>query len=76
MLGIHPPLSIDSKRIKVRYANEGGAEADGVIYVREGVPDVSLGKARSAQVRIAVDGTHYLKGMAMYKKMTFLPALI
>lgn len=67
MLGIHPPMSIDSKRIKVRYANEGGADADGVIFVREGVPDVSLGKARYAQVRIAVDGTHYLKGMAMYK---------
>lgn len=62
-----PPLSISSKRVGVRYAEEGGADADGVIYVRPGVKDVSLGKANYAQVRIAVDGTHYLKGMAMYK---------
>ena len=26
-----------------------------------------MGKAKYAQVRIAVDGTHYLKGMAMYR---------
>lgn len=64
---IMPPLSIDSKRVSVRYAEEGGADADGVIYVRPGVKDVSLGGARYAQVRVAVDGTHYLKGMAMYK---------
>jgi DNA-binding CsgD family transcriptional regulator len=61
-----PPISISSKRVKVRYAEEGGTDADGVIYVRPGVQDVSLGKANYAQVRIAVDGTHYLKGMAMY----------
>lgn len=64
---IHPPLSVDSKRISVRYADQGGKEADGVIYVRPGVSDLSLGGNRYAQVRIAVDGTHYLKGMAMYK---------
>lgn len=64
---IKPPVNVDSKRISVRYAEQGGANADGVIYVRPGVPDVSLGAARYAQVRIAVDGTHYLKGMAMYK---------
>jgi hypothetical protein len=62
-----PPVSIDSKRVKVRYAEEGGTDADGVIYVRPGVKDLSLGKSRYAQVRVAVDGTHYLKGMAMYK---------
>lgn len=66
-VGQQPPLSVSSKRVKVRYAEEGGADADGVIYVRRGVPDVSLGESRYAQVRIAVDGTHYLKGMAMYK---------
>ena len=66
-LGIQPPLSVNSKRIKVRYAEEGGADSDGVIHVRPGVSDVSLGAARYAQVRIAVDGSHYLKGMAMYK---------
>lgn len=64
---IQPPLSVSSKRVAVRYAEQGGATADGVIYVRPGVKDVDLGGARYAQVRIAVDGSHYLKGMAMYK---------
>lgn len=63
---IQPPISIDPSRVKVRYAEEGGTDADGVIYVRRGVKDVSLGKSNYAQVRIAVGGTHYLKGMAMY----------
>ena len=66
-LGLQPPLNISSRRIGVKYAEDGGAEADGVIYVRPGVKDISLGNARYAQVRIAVDKTHYLKGMAMYK---------
>jgi DNA-directed RNA polymerase specialized sigma24 family protein len=65
-LGLLPPLSVSSKRIGVRYAEQGGTEADGVIYVRPGVHDLSLGGAHYAQVRIAVDGSHYLKGMAMY----------
>lgn len=64
---MQPPVSISSKRVGIRYAEEGGSEADGVIYIRPGVSDVTLGKSRYAQVRIAVDGTHYLKGMAMYK---------
>lgn len=66
-LGIHPPLNVDSSRVAVRYREDGGKNADGVIYVRPGVKDVSIGNARYAQVRIAVDGTHYLKGMALYK---------
>jgi DNA-binding CsgD family transcriptional regulator len=66
-LGIKPPQSLSSKRIAVRYADQGGAEADGVIHIRRGVDDLSLGRSNYAQVRIAVDGTHYLKGMAMYK---------
>jgi predicted transcriptional regulator len=66
-IGIQTPLSVSSKRIGVRYAEDGGTDSDGVIHVRPGVEDVSLGGARYAQVRIAVDGTHYLKGMAMYK---------
>lgn len=65
-LGLVPPISVSSHRIGVRYAEQGGKEADGVIYVRPGVHDLSLGGAHYAQVRIAVDGTHYLKGMAMY----------
>ena len=64
---IKAPVNVSSKRIGVVYGPEGGGNADGVIYVRPGVHDLSLGGARYAQVRIAVDGTHYLKGMAMYK---------
>ena len=64
---IVPPRSIALNRVAIRYAEQGGANADGVIYVRPGVDDVSLGAARYAQVRIKVDDGHYLKGMAMYK---------
>ena len=64
---IHPPVSVDSKRVDIRYAEQGGTNADGVIYVRPGVEDLSLGSSRYAQVRIAVDGTHYIKGVAVYK---------
>lgn len=60
------PESLSSKRVMVRYAEEGGKEKDGVIELRRGVDDLSLGGSQYAQVRIAVDGTHYLKGMAMY----------
>lgn len=66
-LGLKPPTAVSSKRVGIRYAEEGGANADGVIYVRPGVKDISLGESHYAQVRISVDGTHYLKGMAMYK---------
>lgn len=61
------PASISSKRLAVKYKEEGGDQADGVIYLRPGVPDISLNGARYVQTRIAVDGTHYLKGMAMYR---------
>lgn len=63
---IQPPLNIDLSRVGVRYGPDGGAEMDGVIHVRRGVEDVSLGQARYAQVRVGVGGTHYLKGMAVY----------
>lgn len=66
------PSSMDSKRLKIRYADEvgpdghTGVERDGVIEIRRGVKDLSLGDSHYAQVRIMVDGTHYLKGMAVY----------
>ena len=60
------PTSVDSKRVCVRYADEGGLENDGVIEIRRGNPDLDLGNSHYAQVRIAVDGTHYLKGVARY----------
>lgn len=65
--GIQPPLNVSSKRVGINYKEDGGSDADGVIYVRPGVPDITLGKSRYAQVRIAIDGSHYLKGMAVYK---------
>lgn len=64
---IQKPTDVSAKRVAIRYAEEGGSDADGVIYVRRGVDDLSLGKAQYAQVRISIEGTHYLKGMAMYK---------
>ena len=60
------PESISSKRVAVRYDEDGGSLMDGVIEIRPGVEDVSLGKSHYAQVRIAVDDTHYIKGMAIY----------
>lgn len=60
------PASIDSSRVKILYGDEGGALKDGVIEIRRGVADLDLGDSHYAQVCILVDGTHYLKGMAMY----------
>lgn len=60
------PTSMSSKRVMVRYAEDGGKDMDGVIQIRRGVEDLSLGKSQYAQVRIAVDDTHYMKGMAIY----------
>jgi transcriptional regulator with XRE-family HTH domain len=60
------PESMDSSRLMIRYAEEGGIDKDGVMEIRRGVQDLSLGEAHYAQVRIMVDGTHYLKGMALY----------
>ena len=66
-VGFQDPLHIDPKRVGIRYKEDGGADADGVIFVRPGKDDLDMGKANYAQVRIAVGGTHYLKGMAVYK---------
>lgn len=67
------PQSIDSSRVQIRYAEDGGAEKDGVLELREGVPDLNIGASRYAQVRVAVDGTHYLKGMAIYNDGSNMP---
>lgn len=63
---IKPVVSIDSKRVMIRYSEDGGIQKDGVIELRRGVDDLSLGNSRYAQVRIGVDGKSYMKGMAMY----------
>lgn len=60
------PESMDSSRLKIRYAEDGGIDKDGVIEIRRGVEDLSLGESHYAQVRILVDGNRYLKGMAVY----------
>ena len=60
------PSSMDSKRLIINYAEDGGLQKDGVIELRRGVKDLDLGDSKYAQVRILVDGTHYLKGMAVY----------
>ena len=63
---LRPIENVSSKRIQVAYAEDGGVNKDGVIELRRGVKDLDLGKAKYAQVRIGVDGTHFLKGMAVY----------
>lgn len=60
------PESMDSKRLMVRYAEDGGIDRDGLVEIRRGVPDLSLGTSHHSQVRILVDGDHYIKGMAIY----------
>ena len=61
------PVSIDGKRIEIKYADKDGYQPkDGVIELRPGVDDLSLGGSKYAQVRIAVDDKYYLKGMAIY----------
>lgn len=66
------PKSMDSKRLKVLLADEigpdgeRGVDKDGIIQIRRGVDDLSLGDAKYSQVRILVDGNKYLKGMAVY----------
>ena len=62
-----PPVSIPTSRLHIRYKEDGGDQADGVVFVRPGVKDVSLGGAPYAQVRIQIGDGHYIKGMAMYR---------
>ena len=64
---VRAPVMLDSKRLKINYAEDGGTEADGTMYIRPGAKDLDMGGVNYAQVRIAVDGSHYLKGMAIYK---------
>lgn len=67
-----PPINVDLNRVEIRYADDpiSGKDYDGVIELRRGVPDLSLGDAHYAQVRIAIDagkdGKKYAKGMAVY----------
>ncbi len=60
------PESISSDRVMIRYGDEGGKEKDGVLEINPKAIDLSLEGSQYAQVRVAVDGTHYMKGMAVY----------
>lgn len=65
-LGLRYPVSVSSDRIFVKFGDQGGVDRDGVIQLKRGVEDLGLGSSLYAQVRIAVDNSHYLKGMAVY----------
>lgn len=67
------PASLDSSRLMIRYAEDGGADRDGIIELRRNVPDLSLGNDRYAQVRILVDNDRYMKGMAVYSDDKDMP---
>ena len=69
----HYPESLDSKRIKILYDEDGGTQRDGMALIRPGVKDLSLGESRYAQVRIMVDGKYYIKGMAAYGDPKIFP---
>ena len=66
------PASLDSSRLQIRTADfvcpdgHKAIEKDGTIEIRRGLADLDLGESHYAQVRILVDGTHYIKGMAHY----------
>ena len=76
------PEAIERSRVYIKYPDEGGAERDGMVEIRPGVKDLSLGDMAYAQVRIAVKNcdvagkfdekgkpeptTRYIKGMAVY----------
>lgn len=66
------PKSLDPSRLMIRYADDVGPDGfkgiqkDGVIELRRGVDDLSLGGSRYSQVRILVGNDRYLKGMALY----------
>lgn len=71
------PAALPVKRVAVRYPDEGGLERDGMIEIRRGCKDLSLGASDYAQVRILVDdpdhvspktglSQYYIKGMAVY----------
>ena len=66
------PKSMDSSRMMIRYKDDigpdgaRGIDKDGIVEIRRGVKDLSLGESHYAQVRILVDNDRYIKGMAVY----------
>lgn len=66
LYGIEYPAALSSDRVYIRYAEDGGEDRDGTIELRRGLDDLSLQGSNYAQVRINVDNSHYLKGVALY----------
>ena len=64
--GMKPVEFISSKKVQVAYAEDGGTMKDGLIELRPGAKGLDLGNSMYSQVRIGVDGTHYIKGVAVY----------
>jgi DNA-binding CsgD family transcriptional regulator len=65
---VQEPLQLNPARLDIRYKDQGGGDADGMIYIRPGVKDLSMGGASYSQVRIQVGPQHYIKGMAVFKE--------
>lgn len=63
---VEPYVSVDPKRVQIRYNEQGGVDKDGLIEVRRGVQDLDIGRNHYVQGRILVDNDHYLKGMIAY----------
>ena len=61
-----PIKNLDLSRIKIVEGDQGGSLKDGLIELRR-TPDLDMGGKRYCQVRIGVEGTHYLKGMAIHR---------
>lgn len=82
--GMQYPTEVELSRVGVKYKEDGGDQKDGIIELRAirgedgklypACPDLDLGNAKYAQVRIAVDGDpeglgkRYIKGMAVYNE--------
>ena len=77
-LGLRDPVRVAQDRINIRYDEDGGSNKDGMVEIRAvrgedgqlypACDDLSLGNAKYAQVRIAVEGDKYIKGMAVYNE--------
>lgn len=62
---LKPVQNVDRSRIEIVYAEDGGGDKDGLIEVRPGTKDLDLKNSAYAQVRVGVEGGHFLKGMAV-----------
>lgn len=71
------PAKLDSNRVKILLKDEKGPDGetgemkDGLIMIRRGLKDITLGDSRYSQVRILMDDKKYgkegyMKGMAVY----------